>query len=173
MGADLQRTKKTKQKEKCKLGETLDFNMGEATDNWMAADTDRGKWSASDQADGALAKDFLGVLKDSYSEDSLNNLGRMLATPIDDAGHGLGDSRLFIQAAARAARQFDNILRKREGGREGQRQLKFNMPVEAGERRALQREAQAILEREFMNARSEYIKRSGRPLPGWNTFWIR
>ena len=44
----------------------------------------------------------------------------------------------------------------------------LNMPLTGhNERVAIQREAQAILDRELMAARSEFIRRSGRSLPGW------
>ena len=152
------------------MSETFDFNMGgETAESFTAEDVNPGKWSSDDHAESRVAKSFLGHLQASYSEKELTNLSNMLSTVIDDDGHGLGDSRLFVRAAARAARQFDAILRKREGGQDdGQPRLKFNMPaVSPGERLALQREAQAILEREFMTARAEYIRRSGRALPGW------
>lgn len=148
----------------------VNFDMGGQTqESFLAEDTNKSKWSSEDHAEASTAKSFLGDLQASYDEAELKNLSGMLSTPVDDAGHGLGDSRLFVRAAARAARQFSEVLRKREGGQDGQPRLKFNMPIfiNQGERRALQREAQAILEREFMAARSEFIRRSGRSLPGW------
>lgn len=143
---------------------------GETTESFVADDSDPGKWTHEDHAEASTAKEFLGLLKGTYGEKELKNLNGMLSTPIDDEGHGLGDSRLFIKAVARAARQFDDVFRKRTGGEQegGAPMLKFNMPMAGhNERVAIQREAQTILERELMPARSEFIRRSGRSLPGW------
>jgi adenine C2-methylase RlmN of 23S rRNA A2503 and tRNA A37 len=116
-----------------------------------------------------VAKSFLGDLQTVYSRDELDRLNNMLSTVIDDQGHGLGDSRLFIRAAAKAARKFDEVLRKKEGGEreDGQKQIKYHMPLDPGQRRGLVAEAKRILDLELMNARNEYIRRSGRSLPGW------
>jgi hypothetical protein len=151
------------------VSDAMNFNMGgETPESWTAEDVDSGKWSQEDHTEAGVAKDFLSQLQATYEGKELTNLANMLSTRIDDEGHALRDSRLFVRAAAKAARQFDAMLRNREGRRDdGQPQLKYNMPVDENQRRALQREAQAILERELMAARSEFIKRSGRSLPGW------
>ena len=152
------------------MNDEINFDMGNGTaESFMAEDINPGKWSREDHTEAREARSFLGALGQSYDEKEAKNLAGMLATPIDGEVHALGDSRLFVKAAAKAARQFDAILRKREGHRDdGQPQLKNNMPpVSHSERVALQREAQSILERELMAARSEFIRRSGRSLPGW------
>ena len=153
------------------MTDAIGFNMGgETTESFVADDTDSGKWTPEDRTEAGTAKEFLGLLKNTYDEKELKNLNGMLSTKVDDEGHGLGDSRLFIKAVARAARQFDEVLRKRIGGsrEDGQAQIHYNMPLTGhNERVAIQREAQAILDRELMAARSEFIRRSGRSLPGW------
>jgi hypothetical protein len=152
------------------MGDVINFNMGgETPETFQADDTNQARWTQEDHGDHKEAQGFLGALKDVYDDKEKAHLGAMLATPIDDDGHGLGDSRLFVKAAARAARQFNAMLAKREGGtrEDGQKAIRYNMPLDVNQRYALAREAQRILETELMNARSEFIKRSGRPLPGW------
>lgn len=152
------------------MADAINFEMDAGNaESFTAADTDRSKWSREDHTEAGVAKGFLSHLQASYEGKELTNLANMLSTRVDDEGHALGDSRLFVRAAARAARQFDAMLRKREGGdrEDGQPQLKYHMPLDQGQRVALQREAQSILERELMAARSEFIRRSGRSLPGW------
>ena len=152
------------------MPEAISFDMGgEKPEDFQAADTNPAKWAPEDHADNKTAKSFLGDLRETYSPDELANLNNMLSTVVDDEGHGLGDSRLFIRAAAKAARRFDEVIRKREGGEreDGQPQIKYHMPLDPGQRRGLVAEAKRILDLELMNARNEYIRRSGRSLPGW------
>jgi hypothetical protein len=152
------------------MTEPLNFDMGgEKPEVFQAADTNPQKWSPEDHTDNQTAKSFLGDLRATYNADELANLNNMLSTVIDDEGHGLGDSRLFIRAAAKAARKFDEVVRKREGGEreDGQKQIKYHMPLDPGQRRGLVAEAKRLLDLELMAARNEYIRRSGRSLPGW------
>jgi GTPase len=152
------------------MGDVINFNMGGDTpEAFVADDTNQAKWAQPDREDHREAHGFIGALGEVYDDKEKAHLAGMLATPIDDDGHGLGDSRLFVKAVAKASRQFNAMLAKREGGtrEDGQAQIKYNMPLDINQRYALQREAQRILETELMNARSEFIRRSGRPLPGW------
>ena len=142
----------------------------ESPADFQAVDTSPQKWAPEDHADAKTAESFLGDLKNVYDPKELQNLNNMLSTPIDDEGHGLGDSRLFVRAAAKAARAFDTMLAKREGryNEDGtQKAIKYHMPMDIGQRRALVQEAKRLLDLELMNARCEYIRRSGRSLPGW------
>jgi hypothetical protein len=149
-------------------GETMG---GETQESFVAADTDMGKWSRDERIAVGEAKEFLGVLKEHYSGDEAKRFDAMLSTQVDDQGHTLGDSRIFVQAVSRAARQVEAMVRKRAGmDQEGDGpKLKFNMPIATSheQRIALQREARTILDKELMAARSEFIRRSGRSLPGW------
>ena len=152
------------------MPEAISFDMGgEKPEVFQAVDTNPAKWSPEDHTDRKAAEGFLGDLRNVYDPKELDNLNNMLSTVIDDEGHGLGDSRLFIRAAAKAARKFDEVLRKREGGEreDGQPQIRYHMPLDPGQRRGLVAEAKRILDLELMNARNEYIRRSGRSLPGW------
>ena len=152
------------------MPEHISFDMGtETPENFQVADTNPAKWTPEDHTDNKTARSFLGDLKNVYDPKELENLNNMLSTVVDDEGHGLGDSRLFIRAAAKAARKFDEVLRKKEGGEreDGQKQIKYHMPLDPGQRRGLVAEAKRLLDLELMNARNEYIRRSGRSLPGW------
>lgn len=144
---------------------------GETTESFVADDTNPGKWSRDERGAVGEAKEFLGALKETYTGDEAKRFDGMLSTQVDDAGHCLGDSRLFVQAVSRAAKQFNELVRKREGREQegGGKMIKFNMPVATSheQRIALQREARTILDKELMAARSEFIRRSGRSLPGW------
>jgi hypothetical protein len=144
---------------------------GETPESFVASDTNFSKWNYEERSAATEAKDFLGVLKQSYTGEEAARFSGMLATQVDDAGHMLGDSRIFVKAVASASRQVEAMLRKRAGlEQEGDGpKIKFNMPVATSheQRIALQREARTILDRELMNARSEFIRRSGRSLPGW------
>jgi hypothetical protein len=144
---------------------------GETPESFVADDTNTGKWNGDERSAVGEARDFLGVLKESYTGEEATRFAGMLATQVDDQGHMLGDSRLFVKAVASASRQVEAMLKKRAGlEQEGDGpKIKFNMPVATSheQRIALQREARTILDRELMNARSEFIRRSGRSLPGW------
>jgi hypothetical protein len=149
---------------------TLDFDMGSSTaESFTAEDTNSSKWSSEDRADQQDARDFGQLVGQLYEGKEADNLAGMLATQIDDDGHSLGDSRIFVQAVARAGRQFADILAKRDGrSGDGQRKLNFNMPgLDHAQKMALRSQAKACLEKELMTARAEYIRRTGRPLPGW------
>ena len=143
---------------------------GETPESFVKSDTDYGSWPAEDRTEAGAAQEYIKMLKETFPGDEAQRLNAMLATQVDEAGHGLGDSRIFVKAVSRAAKQFEDLLRKRVGGEreDGGPQLKFNMPVTShADRLALQREARTILDKELLNARSEFIRRSGRSLPGW------
>jgi hypothetical protein len=144
---------------------------GETSESFLADDTNTARWSRDERSAVGEAKDFLGVLRETYTPEEVKKFDGMLSTQVDDAGHCLGDSRIFVKAVSRAARQVEQMVRKRAGIDQegGGPKLKFNMPVATShdQRLALQREARTILDKEIMAARSEFIRRSGRSLPGW------
>jgi hypothetical protein len=143
---------------------------GETPESFVAADTNFNGWSNEERGAATEARDFLGVLKEHYTGDEAKRFDSMLQTQVSDDGKMLGDSKIFTQAVSRAARQVEQMIKKRVGGEreDGQPQLKFYMPLNShSDRLALQREAKTILDKELMQARCEFIRRSGRSLPGW------
>ena len=90
------------------MTDAISFNMGgETTESFVADDTDSGKWTPEDRTEAGTAKDAW-PFEDTYDEKELKNLNGMLSTKVDDEGHGLGDSRLFIKAVARRP---DSLMR--------------------------------------------------------------
>jgi hypothetical protein len=144
---------------------------GETPESFVAVDTNISKWSNDERSAVTEARDFLNVLREGYSGDEAKRFDSMLQTQVSDDGKMLGDSKIFTQAVSRASRQVEAMLRKRAGLEQegGGARLRFSMPIATSheQRIALQREARTILDRELMNARSEFIRRSGRSLPGW------
>ena len=143
----------------------------ESPADFVKSDTDYGSWPAEDRKEAGSAKEWIDMLKASLPGDEAQRLNAMFATQVTEEGHGLGDSRIFVKAVSRAAKQFETYLKKRTGaeGEDGKPPaIRYNMPITTpAERLAIQREARNFLDRELLAARSEFIRRSGRSLPGW------
>jgi hypothetical protein len=137
-------------------------SMGESAEAFDAANFDQTAWSAADRAEVQRAREFL---KDVDPDGS--KFGKAWNREAGDpGGNRLGNSRLHVQAVARAAKRTDDLINTRFGPpRDGEKRLNFNMPnITRSERLALQREIEGYLRQELMKADAQYIQRSKRSL---------
>ena len=142
--------------------ESMYPSMGETAEAFDAANFDQSSWSTQDRVEVQRAREFL---KDVDPDGS--KFGKSWNREAGDpGGNRLGNSRLHVQAVARAAKRADDLINTRFGPpQDGQKRLSFNMPqITRSERLALQREIEGFLHAELMAADAQYIQRSKRAL---------
>jgi hypothetical protein len=144
----------------------INFDMGgQGSQDFIGSTLDQRSWPEELRGSVRELRQFIANVSDES-----NDFTRLLHHPIDGGdGRGLGDSRLFAEAVFRAAKTVARAYEARTADRDpetGAKRLKFDMPITASERQAFIQSARAALNRELMLAKAEWIKRTGRPLPG-------
>jgi hypothetical protein len=137
-------------------------SMNETAETFDAANFDQKAWSAQERADVARATSFLKDIDPDGSKFG-KNWNREAGDP---NGNYLGNSRLHVQAVARAAKKADDLISARFGPpQDGEKRLSFAMgQISRSEKMALQAEIEGFLNHELMRADAEYIARSKRSL---------
>ena len=136
--------------------------MNETAESFDAANFDQKQWSQQERADVSRALEFL---KDVDPDGS--KFGKQWNREAGDPnGNYLGNSRLHVQAVARAAKKADDLISARFGPpQDGEKRLSFAMgQISRSEKMALQAEIEGFLNHELMRADAEYIARSKRSL---------
>lgn len=145
-------------------GPQIDFEMqNPAVSDFVAETVDQRKWPQELRAAGPEMRELIEQLSDEN-----NDYARMLRHQIDGTDKALGDTALFANAVMRAGQQIGRMVDARTGNvdADGRKRLKFEMPVSGSMRQQLIQEARGVLNKELMQAKAEWIRRTGRPLPG-------